>query len=193
VVAASRPRTFDELYELIRNLPEGQRGEILTPGELHVTMGRPGRKHRRAAKALYVALSPCDADMGGTGWWVEIEAEVRLGDRLFDPDLAGWRVERVPELPEANPITTVPDWCCEVLSPSTTAIDVRTKLPHYLAAGVPFVWIVDPVGHLVEVFAPERGKPALVATASDEAAARLPPFDLDIDVRRLWTSSEPDE
>ena len=32
----------------------------------------------------------------------------------------------------------------------------------------------------------------LVTTASDEEAVRLPPFELDIDVRRLWTSSKPE-
>jgi hypothetical protein len=55
------------------------------------------------------------------------------------------------------------------------------------------VWIVDPAGHLVEVFSMESGRPpTLVATASDEASVRLPPFDLDLDVRRLWTSEKPE-
>jgi len=191
VVAAARKKTFDELYATIRDLPEGQRGEILAAGELHVTMGRPGRKHRRAAQVLYVAIGPFDANVGGTGWWIELEPEVRFGERLFDPDLAGWRVERAGELPEDNPIAIVPDWCCEVLSPSTAADDVRIKLPGYIASGVPFVWIIEPAGHLVQVFGGRDGKPVLVTTASDEQGVRLPPFDLEIDVRRLWTSPKP--
>jgi Uma2 family endonuclease len=191
VVAASRKKTFDELYAVIRDLPEGQRGEILVAGELYITRGRPGKKHRRAAQALYVALSPRDANVGGTGWWIELEPEVRFGERLFDPDLAGWRAERVPEIPDENPIAIVPDWCCEVLSPSTAKDDMRTKLPGYIAAGVPVVWMIDPVDHLVQVFAAHDGKPALVTTASDEGNARLPPFDLEIDVRRLWTAIAP--
>jgi Uma2 family endonuclease len=190
MAAVAKRKSFDELYRQILDLPEGQRGEILAPGELHIAMGRPGRKHRRAAKMLHLALLSRDADAGGTGWWIEHEPEVRFGERLFDPDLAGWRVERVPELPEENPITIVPDWCCEVLSPSTAADDVRIKLPYYIAAGVPFVWIVEPTLHLVQVFAGENGKPVLVATASDEEGARLAPFDLEIDVRRLWTSGK---
>lgn len=191
MVAAKTRKSFDELYRIIRDLPEGQRGEILVAGELHVTMGRPGKKHRRVAQVLHFALAPCDANLGGSGWWIELEPEVRFGDRLFDPDLAGWRVERVADMPDDNPIAIVPDWCCEVLSPSTAADDVRLKLPGYIAAGVPFVWIIDPIAHLVQVFAPQSGKPALVATASDEERARLPPFDLDIDVRRMWTSAKP--
>jgi Uma2 family endonuclease len=186
MVAAARPRSFDELYRIIQDLPEGQRGEILVAGELHVTMGRPGKKHRRAAQVLHVALAPLNANVGGTGWWIELEPEVRFGDRLFDPDLAGWRIDRVPELPDDNPITHTPDWCCEILSPSTAKDDVRTKLPGYVAAGVPYVWIVEPSLHLIQVFAGQGGQPTLVATASDEPAARLPPFDLEMDVRRLW-------
>jgi Uma2 family endonuclease len=192
MVAQARPKTFDELYAVIRELPEGERGEILVEGSVHITMGRPGKKHRRAAQALYAALLARDANVGGTGWWIELEPEVRFGDRLFDPDLAGWRVERVPELPDENPIALLPDWCCEVLSPTTGATDVRIKLPGYLEAGVPFVWLVDPALHLVQVYVRENGKPALAATASHERAAELPPFDLDLDLTRLWVSAKPE-
>jgi hypothetical protein len=55
MVAPARPKTFDELYAVIRELPEGERGEILIEGSLHITMGRPGKKHRRAAQSLYAA------------------------------------------------------------------------------------------------------------------------------------------
>jgi Uma2 family endonuclease len=191
MVAATKPKSFDELYRIIRDLPEGQRGEILMAGELHVTMGRPGKKHRRAAQVLHVALASRDANVGGTGWWIELESEVRFGERLFDPDLAGWRVDRVPEVPDDNPIAITPDWCCEVLSPSTAKDDMGIKLPVYIASGVPFVWIVEPSLHLVQVFAGQQGKPTLVATASDQPAARLPPFDLEMDIRRMWTSPNP--
>ena len=138
--AAARTKSFDELYREIQQLPEGSRGEILTPGILHVTMGRPGKKQRRAAQVLHVALAGIDANVGGSGCWIELEPEVRFGERLFDRDLAGWRVEHVPEIPDENPIAIVPDWCCEVLSPTTAKDDLGTKLPHYVRAGVPFVW-----------------------------------------------------
>jgi Uma2 family endonuclease len=188
MVASPRRPSFDELYARIRDLPEGQRGEILLAGELHVTMGRPGNAHRRAAQVVHHALAPKDATYRGSGWWIEIEPEVRFGERLFDPDLAGWRVERVPQLPEENPIDIVPDWACEVLSPSTHRVDVQIKLPGYIAAGVGHVWIVDPEAKLVQVFAPRDGKPLLLATASEEPEVALPPFELPIDVRLLWGS-----
>ena len=190
--AAERHRGFDELYAEIRALPQGSRGEILVPGQLHIMMGRPGKRHRRAAQALYHALGAVDANVGGRGWWVEVEPEVRFGERLFDPDLAGWRIDGVPELPDENPIAIVPDWCCEVLSPTTAVDDIRTKLPHYIRAGVRHVWIVDPNAHLLQVFAPENEKPAIIATASDEVSVRLPPFDLEFDPRALFIHPKPE-
>jgi Uma2 family endonuclease len=191
MIATPRP-SFDELYRQIEALPEGQRGEILTPGEVFITMGRPGKRHRRASQLLHIALAGQDARSGGTGWWIEVEPEVRFGDRLFDPDLAGWRVDRVPDLPETL-IVDRPDWVCEIRSPSTAATDVRVKLPHYLASGVPFVWLVDPVGQIVEVFVERAGLPAVLVTASDEEAMVLPPFDVALDVRRLWVDPKPTE
>jgi Uma2 family endonuclease len=191
--AAATVKSFDALYREIQALPEGQRGEILTPGEISITMGRPGRRHRYAAKLLESMLGPCDRDVGGTGWWIESEPEVRFGERMFDPDLAGWRVERVAQLPETL-ILDRPDWVCEVLSPSTAARDRSIKLPRYIAHGVPWVWLVDPVGQIVEVFSPRDGLPTLLMTASDEERIILPPFDLALDVRRLWgTDPKPSE
>lgn len=185
MVASARLKSFEELYREIRELPEGSRGEILEPGKLLV-MGRPAKRHRRAAQAIHRQLGGVDQGTGGAGWWIEVEPEVRFGERLFDPDLAGWRVENVPELPDENPIELRPDWVCEVLSPTTAVTDLRVKLPVYASAGVPFIWIVDPEVHLVQVFVPESGRPLLLASASDENSVRLPPFDLDVEPSRWW-------
>lgn len=186
MTAAARTKTFDELYREIRDLPEGSRGEILEPGELHITMGRPGKRHRRAAQAINRQLGGVDQGTGGTGWWIEVEPEVRFGERMYDPDIAGWRVERVPDLPEENPIAILPDWVCEVLSPTTARTDLRKKLPGYAAAGVPHIWVVDPENRLVQVYVPVDGRPSLIATAADEETLRLPPFDLDVHPRGWW-------
>ena len=173
--AASLP-TFDDLYERIRALPETMTGEILVPGVLH-TMSRPGRPHRRTNTAIGRGLGGFDANFGGTGWWIEVEAEIRfpLG-RLVVPDVCGFRVERVPDLPDENPIDVLPDWCCEVLSPSTEREDRTVKLPLFARSGVPWTWIVDPVRRTVEVFETIDGRPALTAVARDDDRALLPPF-----------------
>jgi hypothetical protein len=71
--ARSTMKSFDALYGEIQALPKGQRGEILTAGEVFVTMGRPGRRHRWATQSLYANLLERDAKVGGTGWWIEID------------------------------------------------------------------------------------------------------------------------
>jgi hypothetical protein len=144
----------------------------------------PGKRHRRAARAAGDALRGFDAALGGRGWWIEIEAEIRFpGDRLAVPDLSGWRVERVPELPDD---TVLPDWCCEILSPTTARDDKRLKLPLYAECGVAWSWLVDPELRLVEVFETMRGLPAFRATAKDDDVVRLPPFEGEIAFGGWW-------
>jgi Uma2 family endonuclease len=180
--------TFEELYRRIADLPEGVTGEILDPGVLR-TMSRPGKGHRRAAQNCHVALSPFDENVGGSGRWIEQEAEVRfLADRLLVPDLSGWRVERVPELPPDNPIPITPDWCCEVLSPSSARDDRTKKLPIYACAQVSWIWQVDPTARTIEIYQPsDSGLPMLVRSAREDDAEVLPPFDRPIALASWWT------
>lgn len=187
MTAALKLPTFDELYGAIVDLPQGVTGEILEPGVLR-TMARPGKRHRRAAKNVYRALQGHDAGAEGQGWWLELEAEVRLGDRLVVPDLAGWRVERVSELPDENPITVAPDWACEVLSPTTQREDRVVKLPLYAAKGIAHVWLVDPALRTIEVYETVGARPLLVQTASDDAEVTLAPFDERVALSSWWSA-----
>ena len=188
---AREVRTFEQLYDEILRLPEGLTGEILEDGVLRV-MSRPGKRHRRAALACLDALSGVNANLRGTGWWIEVEAEIRLlQERLAVPDLAGWRVERAPDLPDENPLTVVPDWCCEILSPRTARDDRRLKLPLYARAGIPWIWQVDPILQLIEVYQPINGLPALVTTAREAEKCVLPPFELEISLEGWWLPGPP--
>ena len=183
----ARPaRSFEELYAEILRLPEGMTGEILEEGVVRV-MSRPGKRHRRAARACLDALSGADANVGGSGWWIEVETEIRFPPgRLAVPDLAGWRAERVADLPDENPLTVLPDWCCEILSPRTARDDKRLKLPLFARSNVPWSWLVDPTLRLVEVYQTLNGLPALVATAQEDERCVLPPFELEISLETWW-------
>ena len=183
--AAANLLDFEALYRQIQALPEGVTGEIIDPGVLR-TMSRPGKAHRRSQRQALEALRGHDASVGGAGWWIEVEVEVRFGQRLLVPDLCGWRVERVPELPDENPLTIVPDWCCEVLSPRTARDDKRLKLPLFARSGVPWSWLVDPALRLVEVYQTLNGLPALVTTAQEDERRVLPPFELEISLEGWW-------
>jgi Uma2 family endonuclease len=190
VDAASELPSFDELYATIRQLPPNLTGEILEPGVLRTTP-RPGKAHRRAARSCLSALLRYDHNVGGDGWWIETEIEIRFpGDRLLVPDFVGWRVERVPDLPDQNPLGILPDWCCEVLSPGTAEDDKNTKLPLYARSGVAWIWLVDPALRLLEVYETLNGFPALRLTARDDERAVLPPFDADASLGGWWLAAE---
>jgi Uma2 family endonuclease len=112
---------------------------------------------------------------------------LHLGDDVLVPDLAGWKRERLPEVPDVTGCAVVPNWTCEILSPSTATLDVRDKLPLYLRRGVEHVWVIDPVHKLLEVFARSGDLPQLLQSASGEELARLPPFEVfELDLAALW-------
>ena len=115
------------------------------------------------------------------------EPELHFHGNALIPDLAGWRRERMPELPHTAAFELAPDWLCEVLSPGTMAHDRGAKLPLYRAEGVPFVWLIDPSARLLEVFRLEGKRYALEGTWRDSAGVRAAPFDaIELELGALW-------
>jgi Uma2 family endonuclease len=104
------------------------------------------------------------------------------------PDLAGWRIERMPELPETAYFTLAPDWICEVLSTSTAAFDRAEKMPLYAREGVQHAWLIDPITRTLEVFVlgtEERWM--LLNVHRDAARVRAAPFDaIELELEVLW-------
>lgn len=186
--AAERVGTFEELYRAIEALPEGLTGEILEPGTIR-TMGRPGGPHRYTASRIPRSLGSDEVTDAGR-WWLEQEAEVRFGERLAVPDMSGWRLGEDETVPPTfvydNPIDRCPDWCCEVLSPSTESIDRDKKVPLYTAEGVAWIWLVDPHERTIEVLRVRDGVATLLETVDADAVRTIPPFDSTIDVGRWW-------
>lgn len=119
------------LYERLAALPEGLTGEILN-GQLH-TQPRPSGPHCRTSVRLdrTIGRGYDDGADGPGGWWILIEPEVHFvrDQEVAVPDLAGWRRERMPSIPEGHRFEVVPDWVCEILSPSTASKDREIKLP----------------------------------------------------------------
>ena len=64
--------------------------------------------------------------------------------------------------------------------------DIAVKLPLYARSGIGWLWIVDPMRHLVEVFETIDGRPALTATAKEDERVALPPFNGELDVGPWW-------
>lgn len=175
-------------YQDILDAPPNKVAELLS-GELHLSP-RPASRHGRATSRLGAALDPFDDGLGPDdpgGWVILDEPELHLGPDVLVPDLAGWRRERMPELPDTPAFTLAPDWVCEVASPSTQRADRLLKMPIYLRAGVPWLWIVDPLTELVEVYQGDGARWVVAATAVGAGAVRLPPFDaLELDPGRWF-------
>jgi Uma2 family endonuclease len=188
VPRSGRPATYEDLLAV----PEHLVAEIID-GELY-TSPRPAPRHADATAGLIGALrEPFDRGRGGPGGWrILIEPELHFGRDVLVPDLAGWRRDRLPELPQEAYFTLAPDWVCEVQSPSTASLDRLEKLRVYAREQVRCVWLVDPIATTVEVFGLEAGRWVLTFTAGGSETIPLPPFDdLPLDLTLLWEVPEP--
>ncbi|HOU90393.1 MAG TPA: Uma2 family endonuclease [Polyangiaceae bacterium] len=180
---ARRLATPDDLLAL----PDHVVGEIVG-GELHVHP-RPAARHGMAASALGGELCPpFTRGRGGPGGWILLdEPELRLEADVVVPDLAGWRRERMPELPDVAFFELAPDWVCEVLSPSTARFDRHEKRAIYAHAGVPWIWWVDPASELLEVLELDGDSYRVQATHAGDVRARAEPFAaVEIELGALW-------
>ena len=150
---------------------------------------RPRPKHARASSTLGMDIGgPFDRGRDGPGgWWILDEPELHLGENVVVPDLAGWRRERMPKLPEEAFFTLAPDWVCEVLSPSTRALDLVDKRAIYAEAGVAHLWLVDPDARTLEVFALREGAWVLRLAEAGASEVRAEPFEaVALPLSALW-------
>jgi len=182
------------LYESLEALPEGVTGEILN-GQLH-TQPRPAGPHARTAVQLdrSIGRGYDDGIDGPGGWWILIEPEVHFvyDTEVTVPDLAGWRRERMPYLPEGHRFEVVPDWICEILSPSTASKDREVKMPLYAHYSVPYAWLIDPGEQTLEVYRLDDGTWVESAVFSDTDQVVAPPFEaVSIDLGLFWPPRGP--
>lgn len=182
-IEKKRPATYADVLAAPSHLvPE------LIDGTLYLSP-RPATLHARAALTLGQDLGgPFDRGRGGPGGWVILmQPELHLLGQTIVPDLAGWRRERMPELPDAARIDLAPDWVCEVRSPSTEALDRKIKMPKYAAAGVSWMWLVDPEAEVLEAFRSNGGEWVAAGVFSEDEKARIQPFDaIELDLAALW-------
>ncbi|WP_224366640.1 Uma2 family endonuclease [Hyalangium versicolor] len=178
-----KPATYADLEAL----PAGVVGEIIA-GELYASP-RPAVPHAFASSRLGVMLGgPFDLGEGGPGGWLLLdEPELHLGQDVLVPDLAGWRRERLPVLPKGAAFNLAPDWACEVLSPSTSRLDRKVKVPVYAREGVGHLWLVDPEARTLEVLRLGEGRYVQLGVHEGAVRVRAAPFEaLELDLARLW-------
>lgn len=168
-----KPATYADLCAVPAHLV----AEIIN-GTLY-THPRPSPRHARASSSLGDEIvGPYDKGRGGPGgWWILDEPECHLGFDIVVPDLAGWRRECLPKLPEGAYFDISPDWVCEVLSPGTARIDRVEKMPLYARHGVSHIWLIDPLVRTLEVFANTPNGWLLLDAFENDDTVSIAPFD----------------
>jgi Uma2 family endonuclease len=167
--------------------PEDKIAELVD-GALYLSP-RPSPRHANASSVLGAILnSAFQRAIGGPGgWWILDEPELHFDGDVLVPDLAGWRKERLAELPDSAGMTLRPDWVCEVLSPSTERFDRAEKLPRYAREGVAYLWLVDPRRYQLEVYALFEARWNLLEMYAADAIAAATPFEaVPFELNGLW-------
>ena len=181
---APKKATYEDLY----SIPENMTGEIID-GEL-IVGPRPARRHGYTASSLGSEIIPpyqFGRNGGPGGWVVIIEPEIGLGKDILVPDLAGWKTERYPREEPHNWISVIPDWICEILSPSTIRLDRITKMSRYAGFGVPYVWLADPNSQTLEVFQLDAGAWKIIGLYAGDDPVRAEPFhEIEFSLDDLW-------
>jgi Uma2 family endonuclease len=185
---ARRRATYDDLMKV----PDHMVAEIVD-GELYASP-RPAAQHALACSALGQDLGPFSrrrgTPAGPGGWWILFEPELHFDDDVLVPDLAGWRHDRMPTVPDVAYFELAPDWLCEVVSPNTGRLDRVRKMPVYAREGVGHLWLVDPITRTLEVYRLDGRRWVVASTHGGSEAIRAEPFaDLEIDISRWWRES----
>ena len=176
-------------YQDVLDAPDNKVAELIN--ETLYLMSKPARPHVEAASMLGgLLIYPFRLGIGGPGgWYIYDEPELHLirDIKVFVPDLAGWKLETSPVLPEDQRFITMPQWVCEVLSPSTRRKDLEIKVPEYGRAGVGHLWIVDPAARTLEAFESQAGEWMQIASLKDGDPVCTPPFEaITFDLGHLW-------
>ncbi len=131
--------------------------------------------------------------VGGPGGWIFVdEPELHLGPHIAVPEIAGWRQERMVEPQDQAYFSVVPDWICEVISPSTEKYDKGDKRRIYAHYGVKHLWHLDPRAKTLEVFALADKNWLLTHTFVDTEDVCAPPFDaITFSLGLLWPFDPP--
>ncbi len=108
------------------------------------------------------------------------------------PDLAGWRRERMPYVPEDQRFQVTPDWICEILFPSTASKDRQIKLPLYARYGVQYAWLIDPARRTLETYRLEAGVWIETGRFADADQVAAPPFEaVSLELGTFWPPRRP--
>lgn len=177
-------------YADIEKLPEGVNGELF--GDELFVSPRPAPHHALAISQLLLQVGQAGTSGPDRRWQLLVEPELHINGDVLVPDLAAWRVDTLPRLPDKAFIDVAPDWVCEAASPSTARLDRIYKMPRYAKMGTSHLWLVDPASRIIEAFRLQGGLWVLAGNFFDDERVRIEPFNaLELDLSRLWEPRVP--
>lgn len=154
--------------------PDTERVELIGGEIIKRPMPRP--RHGFAQNQTGNCLA--DFNSGGSigGWVILTEIDVAY-DTYNCPthDLAGWRRERLPELPDQT-LNIRPDWVCEILSPGHERKDLLDNLLLLQRHAVPYYWVISPEKRTLIAYHLVNGKYAVMLSAEHDEKVRIAPF-----------------
>jgi Uma2 family endonuclease len=198
VVTVPRQPGSATLADLLALSDDERRRFELIGGEL-VERGAGTARHGQAQARASRLLGPYDRRPGGPpdrpgGWIFATEVDIYFDEsNTLRPDVAGWRRENLPELPEEFPVRVLPSWVCEVLS-TNKRNDLIRKKRVYHRYEIPHYWILDPVAETLLVYRWSTAGFTEVLVAERGERVRAEPFEaIEITVGVLFGDDDDDD
>jgi Uma2 family endonuclease len=163
-------------------LPENGVDRELIRGKLREKpMTRRGRRHTRSAGNLVFFLQQWlrpDRSHVVKSWSVKAGFRIRRDpDTTVGIDVAYIGPQTTLTVPEdVFLIDALPILAVEVLSPSDTQEDITDKVADYLDAGIPLVWVLEPVFRTVCVYQPDKEPEMFTSSQELTGDPHLPGF-----------------
>lgn len=184
--------TFADLL----GIPEERRRHEILDGEL-TEKALPRFEHSVAQSRSGQLLRSFNRTPNGPrrpgGWWIVTEPTVQLSrHELVQPDVAGWRRERLAEIHRGYPIKLRPDWVCEIMSDGDARRrDGLQKRRIYADHDVPHYWLVDTERETLTVLRLTDAGYVEVLTAAHTDRVQAEPFEaLSLQVGVLFGDDE---
>jgi Uma2 family endonuclease len=197
VIVRRPPGSRTTIDEFLRLDEEVRRRHELIGGELEERGAASGR-HGRAQSRVSSVLGPYDRRRGAPerpgGFLFATEIDIFFDEEnVLRPDVAGWRRERLAEIPDEFPVRVLPDWTCEILS-TNRRNDLIRKKRVYHQYRISHYWILDPEEGSLSVFRWNADGYTEVLSAERGERVRAEPFDgLEIAVGFLFGDDEEED
>ncbi len=135
-----------------------------------------------------------DSRGGAAAWTFLHKPELHLGAHVVVPDMAAWSRERLPSLPDTPWMPLMPDWICDVDTPSMSPEDRDRKRCIYAEHGLTQYWLLDPAEKHLDVFELGRTTCVLRQACRSDTIVPAPPFSAaPFPFSTLWPFDKPPE